>query len=148
MRFFLTFLLLTALASCGARTSAPQKFAFNDSNVLASPVFATRTPANVIEAKAVRVNDSGTESWMLHLTINRLDGAGPDITAVYAFDALMPYVRLSASDGREEGYVPMSKSIFAALSKSGFKAKLLGSDNRAYVVDVPARTFVHFAPFR
>lgn len=84
------------------------------------------------------------DNWALHLAVVRADGERPTVTAVYALGSLMPYIPVSAEGAREDGYIPMSRAIFKALSETGLKVEILGGDNRLHMVEVPAQTFAFF----
>lgn len=143
MRLFLMFILGVPLAGCVLQSPGPQKLALQGSHIGNLPAFVSRSPETLIEARALKIVSVDSVHWLLLLSIERLDGETPDVTAVFALEALMPYVSLSSDGPREEGYIPMSGAVFEALSKTGLEVGLQDGDNRLHTMRVPARTFSH-----
>ncbi len=144
MRISAIFAVMMSLASCAAVPPSPEKLVIHGSNVNSSPTHYARSSESTIEARALRLASLEGDNWALHLAVVRADGERPTVTAVYALGSLMPYIPVSAEGAREDGYIPMSRAIFKALSETGLKVEILGGDNRLHMVEVPAQTFAFF----
>ena len=141
MRFILIFTLVVILAGCAMRSPSPQKLVVQAAQTEALVAYVTRTRHISIEARAGNFSTNESDRWLLLVTTERQDGRAPEVTAAYAFGALIPYIRTGSVGAREEGYIPMSRDAFKALSQTGMKIELLDGESRLHAANVPAVVF-------
>ena len=141
MRFFSILYFTIALAGCAIQSPSPQKLVVPATQAETSTAYVTSTQFGSIEVRTASVESDDADRWVLMVTTERRDGRSPDVTAAYALDALIPYIRMDSDGGRERGYIPMNRKTFEALSRTGMKIELLDGENRLHTANVPAVAF-------
>ena len=131
---------LLYLCACSAQESVTrQSIGFEGS----ATITTRSTSAAVVQARVIRTNGLDAE-YFVQTQVKRTDGQRPDVSAVYAFGTVIPYLKLQipapADPFMETGRIPMTQAIVASLAQTGLSVQMRDGD-RLHSVLIPANAF-------